>query len=68
MDRYTKFIFTVIAILLALHLVKPWLTPNDVKAQTYGSVVNVNIEEVGDQRVRMIGLMPLYGIPVVINK
>lgn len=64
MDRYTKFILTVIAVLLVLHLVKPWLTPTDVKAQT--GVVDVNIAEVDGHRVR-VGLMPMGGLPVVVK-
>ncbi len=51
MDRYTKFILTVIAVLLALHLVQPWWTPTDVKAQY--QVMDVNIAQVGYKTFRL---------------
>ena len=60
MDRYSKFILTVIAILLALHLVKPWLTPKS--AEGVGKVVDVNIAQVGGFGVYS------QGIPVVVQK
>jgi hypothetical protein len=49
MTKYTNFILTVIAILLTLHLVKPWFIPGN--ADAYGERVDVNIEAVGGKRV-----------------
>ena len=60
MDKYSKFILTVIAVLLALHLVKPWLTPKS--AEGTSSVVDVNIAKVGGHGVYG------QGIPVVVQK
>ena len=57
MDRYTKFILTLIAILLALHLVKPWLSPTNVKADP--EELTVNIRAVGG-----VGIPYGGGIPI----
>jgi hypothetical protein len=38
MDTYSKFILTVIAILLTLHLVKPFVIVNEIGAQQIQSV------------------------------
>ena len=61
MDKYTEFILTVIAILLALHLIKPWFISNKVNADP--GIVDVNIEKVGGSFVNAIS-----GIPVHIAK
>jgi hypothetical protein len=57
MDRYTKAILTIIAILLALHLVKPWFPPPEGEAGP--DVLDVNISAVGDQRIGYGGAMPV---------
>ena len=41
MDRYSKFILTVIAILLALHLFKPFFVPREAGADLSRRDVNV---------------------------
>ncbi len=67
MDRYTKFILTVTAVLLALHLVRPWLIPAEVNAQS--KIMDVNIAQVGYRAVRVAitGLEPMDSIPVFIS-
>ena len=68
MDRYSKVILTIIAILLTLHLIKPLLMPKEVSAQR--GVVDVNIAEVGGKRVRVSMYdMNIYdsGIPVFVT-
>ncbi len=57
MDSYTKVILTIIAILLALHLMQPWFSPT--KSQAGPDVVDVNISAVGDQRIGYGGAMPV---------
>ena len=60
MDRYTKFILTVIAVLLALHLVKPWLAPTNAKAGSQGSQeMTVNIRKVGSRTIPPGGGIPI---------
>ena len=44
MDRYSKFILTIIAILLMAHLVKPLFMPERAEAER--KVIDVNIAEV----------------------
>ncbi|MFX0201098.1 MAG: hypothetical protein ACFFCW_33685 [Candidatus Hodarchaeota archaeon] len=58
MDKYTKFILTVIAILLALHLVKPWFIPYEVKAGP--GIIDVNIEKVGGSFVNVSAGIPVH--------
>ena len=55
--RYTNFILTVIAILLALHLVKPLFMPSD--ATTGRDITDVNIVRVAGSSVITKGL-PVY--------
>ena len=57
MDRYTKFILTLIAILLALHLVKPWLSPTSAKADS--QEMTVNIRKVGGRVIPPGGGIPI---------
>lgn len=57
MDRYTKFILTLIAILLALHLVKPWSSPTDAKAGS--EELTVNIRKVGGRTISPGGGIPI---------
>jgi len=69
MDRYTKVILTIIAILLTLHLIKPLLIPKEVGAQM--GVLDVNIAEVGGKTVHVsvfdMGVMD-SGIPVFVTE
>jgi hypothetical protein len=55
MDRYSKIILTVIALLLALHLFHPFYSAREAKANS--GVMDVNIVKVAD---RWVG----RGIPV----
>ena len=55
--RYTNTILTVIAILLALHLIKPFFTPGSAVASK--DVVDVNIVKVADRTVFNDGI-PVY--------
>ena len=55
--RYTNFILTVIAILLALHLVKPLFTPTTATA--YKDIMDVNIVRVAGSSVITKGV-PVY--------
>ncbi len=48
MNNYTDFILTVIAILLAMNLLQPLLTPAKAVAD---DITNVNIAEVGGKWV-----------------
>ena len=69
MTKYTNFILTVIAILLALHYVKPWFVPANVNAS--GTVTDVNIAQVGGQNVWTSGSdmnINDSGIPVFITQ
>ena len=50
MDRYSKFILTVIAILLALHLCKPLFIPGEATADL--SLRDVNVTHIAGQPVR----------------
>ena len=61
MDKYTKFILTLIAILLVLHLIKPLFTPTNVTAKP--EVVDVNIAKVGGQPIVRMG----SGLPVFVT-
>jgi hypothetical protein len=49
-DKYTKVVLTVIAVLLALYLVKPWFVPKQVMA--YGAT-DVNIATVGGKSIKV---------------
>lgn len=57
MDRYTKFILTLIAILLALHSVKPWLSPTNAKAGS--QEMTVNMRKVGGRTIPPGGGIPI---------
>ena len=66
MDKYTKVILTVIAVLLALHLAKPFFIPKEVIA--LNSVQDVNITKVGGVEVGSPTVRPKWaGIPVYIT-
>jgi hypothetical protein len=69
MTKYTNFILTVIAMLLALHLVKPWFVPSNVNAS--GTATDVNIVQVAGRDVR-VGMHDMIlhdsGIPVFITE
>jgi hypothetical protein len=58
MDRYTKIILTVIAVLLALHLVKPYVLP--MNADAINRVQDVNIANVGGGLVTIPAGIPVY--------
>lgn len=47
--KYNNFILTLIALLLALHLMKPWLSP--VKANAASGITKVDIVKVSGSRV-----------------
>jgi len=70
MDKYTKIILTVIAVLLALHLVKPWLIPRQARADL-GEIVNVNVAKVAGKEISVhkfdVGTAN-SGIPVVVTR
>ena len=69
MDKYTKFILTVIAVLLALHLVKPFFIPKEVVA--INSVQDVNITKVGGVEVGSPSpkMVPKWaGMPVYVTR
>ncbi len=69
MNKYTNFVLTVIAILLALHLVKPFFTTNSVTANQ--REIDVNIASVGGRSVNInsFDMGPFdSGIPVFITK
>jgi hypothetical protein len=55
MDRYSKIVLTVIALLLALHLFHPFYSVKEAKANS--GVMDVNIVKVADRWVSR-------GIPV----
>ena len=70
MTKYTNFILTVIAMLLALHLVKPWFIPSNVNA-TGDNKADVNIAQVGGRDVLLQFDDMMHGssgIPVFITK
>jgi len=50
MDRYSKFILTVIAVLLVLHLCKPLFIPGEATADL--SRRDVNVTHIAGQPVR----------------
>ena len=50
MDRYSKFILTVIAVLLASHLFKPLFVPREAAADL--SLRDVNVTHIAGQPVR----------------
>ena len=67
MDKYTKFILTVIAVLLTLHLVKPFFIPKEVVANN--AVQDVNITKVGGVEVGSPTIVPKWaGMPVYITR
>ena len=59
LDRYTKFILTVIAISLVYICVKPYIEPATLEAQ-YNRTVDVNIKEIAGYSV----MTPLLSLPV----
>jgi hypothetical protein len=65
--KYTDFILTVIALLLALHLVKPWLSPEEARAGS-DEIVNVNILKVGGERINRSVYSTSQGVPVYLVK
>lgn len=58
MDKYTKIVLTMIAILLTLHLFKPFLFMKDAKAGS--GITDVNIVKVDNRFIHK-------GIPVIIK-
>ena len=50
MDRYSKFILTVIAVLLALNVSKPLLVPQEATADL--SLRDVNVTHIAGQPIR----------------
>lgn len=63
--RYTNFILTAIAILLALNFLKPAMVPE--KAYAASKVMDVNIIQVAGQRISPYG-GGSTAIPVIIIK